>query len=92
MTLLEAMSYGIPCIAYETASGVNDIIESNYNGYVIKDRNEEEYVKCLDKLTSDDKLRKEMGINAVKTSEKFTEKEIIKKWNKVLRSDNSEKK
>ena len=29
MVLLEAMSYGIPCIAYEVASGVNDIIDNN---------------------------------------------------------------
>ena len=50
MVLLEAMSYGIPCIAYETDSGVNDIIESNINGYVIKNRCESEYVDCINKL------------------------------------------
>ena len=42
MVLLEAMSYGIPCIAYETASGTSDIIEDGKNGYIIKNRNEKE--------------------------------------------------
>ena len=40
MVLLEAMSYGIPCVAYETDSGVSDIIDNNENGYVIKNRNQ----------------------------------------------------
>ncbi|UKI27642.1 MAG: glycosyltransferase [Bacilli bacterium] len=44
MVLLEAMSYGIPCIAYETASGVNDIITNNDNGYVVKNRNEKKNI------------------------------------------------
>ena len=92
MVLLEAMSYGIPCIAYETASGVSDIIEDGKNGYIIKNRDEEKYIEALDKIIINEKLRKELGKNAIKTSEKFTEKEIIKKWNKVLRSIDCEKK
>ncbi len=91
MVLLEAMSYGIPCIAYETASGVNDIIKDGYNGYVIKDRNEAVYVGCLDKLTTDDKLRHVMGANALKTVDKFTADEIIKKWHRVIRGEINEK-
>ena len=50
MVLLEAMSYGIPCIAYETASGTNDIISDSINGYVIKERNEKEYVDKINQL------------------------------------------
>ena len=60
MVLLEAMSYGLPCIAYETASGVNDIIDNGKNGYVIKERNEELYVKKLQSLMDDATLRKKV--------------------------------
>ena len=35
MVLLEAMSYGVPCIAYNTESGVKDIIDNNKNGFII---------------------------------------------------------
>jgi len=92
MVLLEAMSYGIPCIAYETASGVKDIIENNYNGFIIKSRNEKEYINCIDKLTKNQSLREKFGKNAIKTANKFKEEEIIKKWNKVLRSEENVKK
>lgn len=91
MVLLEAMSYGIPCVAYETASGVNDIIINNENGYVIKNRNEEEYVKCINKIMKDNKLHKEMGKKARATVEKFSKDEILKKWYAVLDGDYDEK-
>ena len=84
MVLLEAMSYGIPCIAYETASGTNDIISDNINGYVIKNRNEEEYVNKINELVKDEKLRKRLGMNAKETSKKFSKEEISKKIKKVL--------
>ena len=89
MVLLEAMSYGIPCVAYETASGVNDIIKNECNGYVIKNRNQEEFVKCIDKLIDDDNLRNNMGKEALKTAKMFYKDEVIKKWLVFLRSVNS---
>ena len=85
MVLLEAMSYGIPCIAYETASGVSDIINDNENGYIIKNRNEKEYIEKIDKIINDEELRKKMGENAQKTVNKFSKEEILKIWYKVLK-------
>ena len=85
MVLLEAMSYGIPCIAYETASGVNDIISNDVNGYVIKDRNEEEYVKRINEVISDSELRERLGVNAKETSKKFSKEEVKKILCKVLK-------
>lgn len=85
MVLLEAMSYGIPCIAYETASGVSDIISNNKNGYIIKNRNEEEYIDNLKKLISDKKLRCEMGKVAKETANNFSKEEITKIWLDILK-------
>ena len=85
MVLLEAMSYGIPCIAYETASGTNDIISNNENGYIIKDRNEEEYIKRINEVTKNEELRKKLGLNAKETSKKFSKEEIKKILNKILK-------
>ena len=39
MVLLEAMSFGIPCIAYKTDAGISDIISNNENGFIIENRN-----------------------------------------------------
>jgi len=85
MVLLEAMSYGVPCIAYETASGVNDIISDNINGYVVKDRKEEEYIEKINDVIENEKLRKKLGTNAKETSKRFSRDEVGKILRKVLK-------
>ena len=85
MVLLEAMSYGLPCIAYETESGVNDIIDNNINGFVIKDRNKKEYINKLKELLSDTTKRIKFGDAAKNKSLKFSNKEILKIWTEILK-------
>ena len=84
MVLLEAMQYGIPCLAYETRSGVNDLINNNKNGYVIKGRNEKEYINKIDYLLSHDNVLKSFGKEALSLSQKYSKEEILKIWNKIL--------
>lgn len=85
MVLLEAMSYGLPCIAYEVASGVNDIIDNNINGYVIKNRNEDEYVEKIEEIINDFKTRKRFGKAAKDKSMEFCKEKIVNIWKKVLK-------
>lgn len=85
MVLLEAMSYGIPCIAYEIASGVNDIIDNNKNGYIIKNRNEEEYIEKIEKVINDSKLRNELGIEAKNKANEFSKEKVVNIWKKILK-------
>lgn len=85
MVLLEAMSYGIPCIAYEVASGVNDIIDNNKTGYIIKNRNEEEYIEKVEKVINDSKLRNELGIGAKNKTNEFSKEKIVNIWKKILK-------
>jgi len=87
MVLLEAMSYGVPCIAFNTESGVKDIIDDDLNGYVIFDRNEEEYIQKLDEMLSNEKLLSNMSKNAVNKAKSFSEKEIVKKWINIFNKE-----
>ena len=84
MVLLEAMSYGVPCIAYNTESGVKDIIDNEENGFIIYGRNEHEYIETLEKMLSDEKMITNMSKNAIKKAKKFSQKEIVKKWDNIL--------
>ena len=61
MVLLEAMSVGVPVIAYETENGIKDIISNDKDGFIIKNRNKKDMVNKLTTLMNNDKLRKEMG-------------------------------
>src|SRR5690606_34771682 len=42
LVLIEAMSYGVPCISFDSARGPLEIIDNNVNGYIIKNRDKEE--------------------------------------------------
>lgn len=85
MVLLEAMSYGIPCIAYDVPSGVNDIIEDGRNGYIIKNRNEIEYIKRIEEVINDSKLRNDLGTNAKEKAKEFSKEKIVKIWKNILK-------
>lgn len=84
MVLLEVMQLGIPCIAYETDSGVGDIIKNNENGFIIKNRDENKYINKLDTLLKNYDLRKSMSNNCIKTSKMFNKEKVCKIWIKIL--------
>lgn len=85
MVLLEAESYGIPCIAYEIENGISDIIKDNYNGFIVKNRDEKEYVEKIEELINDKDKLKEFGKNARESIQNFSKKEITKKWLSILK-------
>lgn len=80
LVLIEAMSYGIPCIAFSSAEGANDIIENGYNGYLVNNRDKKEMTEKIILLCEDSNLRKKMGENARKTALKYSSLVVIKKW------------
>lgn len=62
LVLIEAMSYKIPCIAFDSAKGARYTIINNKNGYIIKNRNIKEMSnKILEYLKLDEKEKLNMG-------------------------------
>lgn len=84
MVLLESMSSGVPCIAYDIECGVKDIIDNNVNGFIIEDRNENEFIHSIDELLADKEKLKKFGRNAKMKSLLFSKEEVTKKWEEVL--------
>lgn len=87
VVLLEAMSHGIPCIAYETESGVKDIIEDGKNGYIIKNRDKEEFARKIEELLNDEKKLKELSSNALDTATNYYKEPITKKWIDLIKNN-----
>lgn len=83
MVLLEAMSFGIPCIAYRTECGVCDIINED-NGFIIENRNEADYLEKLELLLSNLELRQKLYANCIDTANSYSEDKIIKYWFDIL--------
>lgn len=53
MTLLEALSRGIPCIYSDCLTGPRDVITPGQNGYLFKPMNIEDLIACINKIMTD---------------------------------------
>ena len=84
IVLIEAMSHGIPCIAYNSAEGANELINSGFNGYLIKNRNQEMMIKKIEDLMNDKDTRVKIGNNSRKFSKKFIGENVVKDWYSLL--------
>lgn len=80
IVLIEAMSHGIPCIAMDSAEGAREIINSGYNGYLIKNRNNEMMAKKVEDLIENKKERIKLGKNARDSVTKYTSDVIKDEW------------
>lgn len=80
IVLIEAMSHGIPCIAMDSAEGAREIINSGYNGYLIKNRNNEMMAKKVEDLIENKKERIKLGKNARDSVTKYTSDIIKEEW------------
>lgn len=85
IVLVEAMSHGIPCIAFSSAEGANDLITNDKNGYLIEDRDFEKMAtKSLELMHSVTK-RKKLGKEARRLSSNYTMQQVKEDWMKLLK-------
>ena len=84
LVLVEAMSYGVPCIAYSSAEGARDIIVNDYNGYLIDNRNEHEMAKKVLELLNNREKLAELSRNARFSSQNFNAESAKKYWLETL--------
>lgn len=85
IVLIEAMSYKIPCIAFTSAEGANDLITNDVNGYLIENRSFKDMVDKIDELANNDEKRIKLGTNAREDSLKYSDEIIKKDWLNLLR-------
>ena len=91
IVLIEAMSFGVPCIAFDSAEGACEVIDNCKNGYLIHDRNFDAMIEKIIYLTDNKSIRDKMGSLACKSVEKYTSKVVTKQWFSLIeRDDNNE--
>mgnify|MGYP000037115982 FL=1 len=84
IVLLEAFSFGIPCVAFDSARGATEIISNNWDGYLIKNRNKEIMAKKVCELISNPNRRIIMGANGIKKANQYSMDEIRKYWIQII--------
>lgn len=85
IVLIEAMSHGIPCLAFTSAEGANDLIVNDSNGYLIENRDFNEMVNKMNYLVDNKNKRLELGKNARSTSLLYSSDNIKKEWINLLK-------
>ncbi len=84
LVLLEAFAYGVPCVAYSSAEGANEIISDNWDGYLIKDRDKNKMIKRICELLSNRNRRLIMGANGIKKAQEFNTQKTKQKWIEII--------
>lgn len=85
IVLIEAGSFNIPAIAFDSAQGANEIIKNNKSGYLIKNRDKKIMAnKAIDLINNRDKLLK-FGINARNIAKKYSYENIKNEWLNFLK-------
>ena len=80
IVLIEAMSHGLPCIAYDSAEGAREIILSGENGYLIKNRNQKVMIEKIESLMKDEKGRMKLGKQARESVHKYSSEVVGEEW------------
>ncbi len=84
LTILEALSYGIPCVAFDRSIGCKSIISDNYDGYLVKYSDKDKMVRRINELIENPNRRIIMGRNACKKIIKYDKNEIKDKWEEII--------
>jgi glycosyltransferase involved in cell wall biosynthesis len=84
LVLIEAQSYGLPCIAYDSAQGAREIIEDGVSGYLIKNRNLMDFVDKIKILFNNKDMYQSMSKRAYNNANLYTKKNLEKIWVNII--------
>ncbi|MFG2531945.1 glycosyltransferase [Streptomyces sp. NPDC048516] len=77
---MEAMATAVPCVAFDVAPGVHEIISDGVDGLLAPPGNITEFARHLDTLMSDKDLRDTMGEAARENIQRFSTDEVVGRW------------
>lgn len=84
MALAEAMACGVPCVAFDCAPGVREIVTDEVDGIVVPPRNVDALAAGLDRLMGDAELRRRYGAAARVSVRKFSPDAVLAQWEDVF--------
>jgi len=76
----EAMSYGLPVIAYDCTAGPSDLINDEKTGFLIEGRDQKAYVEKLKTLMQDTDLRNKQSSAALEKIKDFDAEKIAQQF------------
>ncbi len=85
-TILEALASGVPVVATKI-DGINDLIDKNDCGILVRRNNPEELAKGIETIIADKDLREKVTNNGLSTIRKnHSVESAVKKWDELISS------
>lgn len=84
MVLLEAISFGLPCISFDCPSGPRDIIKNNKNGYLVELDDEKEFEDSVLKFIEEPDLKNRMSEESFVMSKTWDDEKLLQEWYNIL--------
>lgn len=86
MVLPEAMSFGLPVIAFDCPYGPADIITDDMDGFLVKDWDIMSFADKVCLLMENQDLRQQMGQAAIRSSQRYRSDRIMSVWQELFES------
>lgn len=85
MVLIEAMSYGLPCVAFDCPNGPRYIINENENGFLAKNGDVDDLAKQIKKMISlSEDQHMTISLNAKKSILRYDMQHIGMVWHRLF--------
>lgn len=80
LSLVEAISQGCACIAFDNYGVISEVTDGGKGTIIVKDGDVDAYSKNLEKLISDEQLRKSLVIEGEAIIDKYKVESIVDQW------------
>ena len=84
MVLLEALSNGLPCIAFDCDTGPRHIITNNEDGILVEKENPAKLAEAIASLISNEEQIKKMGEKAFENVLRFSPERLYSLWEQLI--------
>jgi glycosyltransferase involved in cell wall biosynthesis len=84
MVLLEAMSVGLPVVAFDCPTGPREIVEDRRNGLLIPDGDVDALAAGLIEMIEDEELRRRCSEGAAETAARYSVPAIGARWDELI--------
>lgn len=84
LVLPEAMSCGLPVIAFDCPYGPAEIITDGVDGFLVRNRSIENFVDKVCLLMEDEGLRRKMGKKGVQSAQRYEANRVMPQWKQLF--------
>ncbi len=84
MSLLEAMACALPCVAFDCAPGVRELVHDGLNGLLAPPGNTDALAAALGRLMDDAGERATMGKAALESVSAYAPDRIVERWERMI--------